>query len=261
MKKKILLLSLILISFIGICSCSSNGKSEDEKRDYLLVGTSTIFPPFIYSTSSEQFVGFDIELMKNIARKSGQMIQFTNMGFGELLPAVQSGLVDMSISSTTINEDRKRIVDFSIPYYETSDFVLINKNNEEAFKDIITKEQLGQTLSLAAEADTIYATFAKELAGGRPVLVDRVEVIVGYLIDGDVDAIVMDQEIATAILMKNKELSTLPIKFDPIYYGIAVKKGNEKLLASVNKAITEIRSSEEYDTLVQKQITDYFSKQ
>ncbi len=175
--KKISLLSFILLLSISMFSCAQ----KKEERNYILMGTSTIFPPFIYSTSGEQFVGFDIELGKIIARNYGRGIQITNMRFEELLPAVQNGTIDMSICATTITDERSKIVDFSVPYYQTSETVIIRKDELSRLQNIITKEDLGQNIELAAEIETTHVATAREIAAGRYVLVDTLEAIIEAL--------------------------------------------------------------------------------
>ncbi len=255
MKKKLLMFVLLLLS-VFVFSC---GKKEEE-RNYIIMGTSTIFPPFIYSTSSEQFVGFDIELGKIIARNYGKGIQITNMNFSELLPAVQNGTIDMAICATTITDERRRIVDFSAPYYQTSETVIIRKDHIGDFANITTKEELGQNIELASETGTTCAITARTLAGGRYVLEDTYDVIIEALKNDRIEAIIMDGDIAQMTIINNEDFTTLPIKFTEDLYGVAVQKGNDRLLSSINKTLADLQSSGEYQRLVEKHINAYLNK-
>ncbi len=256
MIKNILLVSMLVFSMV-ICSCA---KETEEERDFILMGTSNIFPPFTYADASGQHIGFDIEIGKIVAQKMNKQLVITNMSFAELIPAVQNGLIDISICATTITEERKRIIDYSVAYYETSQIVIILKDNELEFVDIKTKDELGQNKKLAAEGSSIGAAIAKTLAGGRMILEGTFDEILPALQREEVDAIIMDGDVAKATLRRYPDMMLLPINFDVEEYGIVIQKDNTKLLSSVNRTLTELRASGEYDRL-KEQYIDRFLRQ
>ncbi len=242
----------IMLLSIFMLSCSSN--KED---NYLVVGTCAIFPPFTYMWGQEH-VGFDIEIAKIIALNAGKELKIINMNFNQLIPAVEKGEIDMAMSSMTITVARSQIVDFSTAYYEASQGVIIRTEDLDSYKDITTKELLGANKTLAAERDSTGAAAAKSVSQGKPVLEDTFEMVVMELVNNNVDAVVMDGIISRATASEYDELTTLNIKFDPEYYGIAVRKGNSELLNIINKTINELVLNGDHHRLEANYVNAYF---
>ena len=95
----------------------------------LKLGTNAAFPPFEY-VEGKDVVGFDISMGEYIAQTMGTKLEVVDMAFDSLVAAVQSGAVDFVAAGMTINEERKKNVDFSDPYYE-SEQVIIVRNVEK----------------------------------------------------------------------------------------------------------------------------------
>ena len=86
-----------------------------EVEGIIKVGTSADFPPFEYM-ENDKLVGFDIDLMNYIAARIGYGVEFVNMSFDKLIPAVMNGEVDCAISAITATDERESVVDFTRPY-------------------------------------------------------------------------------------------------------------------------------------------------
>ena len=92
----------------------------------LKLGTNAEFPPFEY-VAGKDVVGFDISMGDYIAQTVGTKLEVVNMDFGALIAAVQSGAVDFVAAGMTINEERKQNVDFSVPYFESEQVIIVRK--------------------------------------------------------------------------------------------------------------------------------------
>lgn len=112
------LLSIILTITI-ICSMAIAAFADDTVNDVVKVGINAEFKPFEYYEGDE-LKGFDIELMNLIGEKVGKKIEFVNMDFDALIPAVLSGRVDCAISAITVTEDRDKVIDYSREYLKTT---------------------------------------------------------------------------------------------------------------------------------------------
>ncbi len=249
--KKIFLL-LMLSVFIFAC-----GKKEDSI--YLTMGTNATFPPFEYigGSSGNEVMGFDIELAKIIAEKLGKTLKIEDIDFDALIPALQSGKIDMILSGMTITEERRANVAFSNPYYEASQVVLI-RTDDTTFGDIKTKEDLGANKVLAAQFGTTGSIVANEIATKDIVAeLKSCELVVMELLNGKIDAVIIDKEPAKAFVSRHDNLSVLPINFDAEHYGIAVKKDNTELVNEINKILNELLVSGEYNRLVENHINAY----
>ncbi len=90
------------------------------------MGTNAAFPPFEY-VEGKNVVGFDICMAQYIAAKAGCKLEVVDMAFDSLIPALQSGTIDMIIAGMSVNEERKKNVDFSVDYYESEQAIIIRK--------------------------------------------------------------------------------------------------------------------------------------
>ncbi len=112
------LLSLIL-TITTLCSMAITVFADDTVNDVVKVGINAEFKPFEYYEGDE-LKGFDVELMDLIGEKIGRKIEFVNMDFDALIPAVLSGRVDCAISAITVTEDRDKVIDYSREYLRTT---------------------------------------------------------------------------------------------------------------------------------------------
>lgn len=92
----------------------------------LKLGTNAAFPPFEY-VDGKDVVGFDISMGEYIAQTMGTKLEVVDMAFDSLVAAVQSGAVDFVAAGMTVNEERKKNVDFSDPYYESEQVIIVRK--------------------------------------------------------------------------------------------------------------------------------------
>lgn len=101
-------------------SVSSQGSKE------LKLGTNAAFPPFEYLEGSK-VVGFDITMGEKIAADFGAKLTVKNMEFDSLIPALSAGSIDLIAAGMSVNEERKKNVDFSVPYYESEQVIIVRK--------------------------------------------------------------------------------------------------------------------------------------
>ena len=122
------LLSIIL-SFTMLLSMGTVAFAEEtttsgarEVKGIIKVGTSADFPPFEYM-ENDKMLGFDIDLMNYIAARIGYGVEFVNMSFDKLIPAVVNGEVDCAISAISVTEERDSVIDYSREYLKTQNIV------------------------------------------------------------------------------------------------------------------------------------------
>ena len=117
--KKILsiILSITMLLSMGTVAFAEEATTSGarEVKGIIKVGISADFPPFEYM-ENDKLLGFDIDLMNYIAARIGYGVEFVNMSFDKLIPAVISGEVDCAISAITATDERESVVDFTRPY-------------------------------------------------------------------------------------------------------------------------------------------------
>ncbi|MDD6919730.1 MAG: basic amino acid ABC transporter substrate-binding protein [Eubacteriales bacterium] len=250
--KKIVALTTAFIICFGFTACGGNNGDSGSKEVYKAALEPT-FPPFDTTDKEGKVDGFDVDLLNAIAKDQGFEVEWSNMGFDGLIPAVKSGNIDVVISGLTINDERKQEVDFSDEYFDAG-FVLGVKKNNETIKDV---NSLTKNDKVAAQIGTMSADiikkWAKEGKIGEAKIYDKVNDAIMDVNNGSVAAILNDKPVLLEYISQQPD--TIKIVGDTIEqqpYGIAVKKGNTKLLEKINKGLKNLKDNGEYDKLLKK---------
>jgi polar amino acid transport system substrate-binding protein len=125
MKRVVVFISLLAALSLVLSGCSSgkpaNHLEAIKQAGTLKVGTSADYPPFESVDASGNKVGFDVDLMTEVAKRLGVKLEWVDMPFDSLIAAVQEGKIDASISAFNYSEERDQKIDFSDAYYTSED--------------------------------------------------------------------------------------------------------------------------------------------
>lgn len=204
-----------------------------------VVGTEAAFPPFEDIDANGDFVGYDMDVIREIARRNGWTLDIRNLGFDVLIPSVQNDQIDFAISAMSITSARSEVVDFSIAYYEANQSVTLRADETRNFSSL--EDMRGQEIVFGVQAGTTAIdVIESELPDAQIRRYDSYPLAVQALKNGDVDAVMMDapaqREAASGDpgIRVAFEFSTGDI------YGIAVKKGRSDVLNQVNDALEDM---------------------
>ena len=231
MKKVTAVLLSVASSALILAGCGAKGSGSNEIK----FGTNAEFPPFEFISAEgviDEYDGIDMALAKDIGEQTGKEIKIENMEFDSLLIALSNGQIDAVISGMTITEERAKSVDFSVPYYEATQVMIVPKDSDITKAADMADKKIcviqGYTGELCVqELGFEYEAFKK---GTEAIL---------ELNNGKCDVVVLDSATAQKYVKDNPELKIVSDSeaFEAEQYGIAVKKGNKKLLDEINKAI------------------------
>lgn len=215
------------------------------------VGTDAAYPPF-EDTINGEIVGFDVDVMREIANRSGFTVTFQNSGFTNIIPSVQNGQFDAGASAFTINDERRQQVDFTVPYYENRLLVAVPASDTS----IMSEEDLRGKRVCTQEGTTSEFYLRENLAFDNEslLLLPTAPQCADALKRGDVAALMIDAAfVRTVIESSNGELKQAfaPIDADE-EFGIVVQKGNTELLQAMNAALVEMKSDGTLDALADK---------
>ncbi|MFV9511357.1 basic amino acid ABC transporter substrate-binding protein [Tepidibacillus sp. LV47] len=257
MKKGIIFLlvtMLLMLSVVG-CGLSSNSTSttntEVAKNESakVYVGTDTAFPPFEYvDTASGQYTGFDIELIKEIAKIEGLNIELKPMEFKAIIPGLQSKTLDVGIAGMTITDERKQVVDFSEPYFQAGLVIGVKPDNST----IKTKDDLvGKTI--AVKLGTSSEKLARSIKDAKVKTFDNSNDLYLEVQNGGADAVIEDLPVLKHYAVKNPgKLKVIDQPMTGDFYGIAVAKGKDDLLKKINDGLKKVKENGKYDELYKK---------
>lgn len=256
--KKIILMiaaaALAGLVAVSLTACGSDSSSESTTKTYT-VATEPTYPPFESTNDDGEIVGFDVDLMKAIAKDQGFKVKFKNQEFDALIPSLKSGDSDIVIACMEINDEREKEVDFSDPYYTSGSFLMVKKDNNEIKNWSSLKK--GSSYTIAAQSGTTCQKICEKLKKqGRVkklVLLNQFTTCVEQLDTGVVDAVVVDKPIGDEFV--NKHPNKFKLTGDAESKGscgIAVKEGNTKLLKKINAGLKAVKDDGTYDKLLKK---------
>ena len=229
---------------------------ETEEGGTLIMATNAEFPPYEYHDSSQtgpdgsDIVGIDAEIAGAIAENLGKDLVIEDIAFDSLIPELQSGKADFVAAGMTVTEDRLVNVDFSDTYATAVQSIIVTSDSEIAGPDDLAGKKIGVQQGTTGD---LYATddFGDENIDRYPKSVDAVQA----LVQGKVDAVIIDNEPAKVFVGDNEGLKLLDTAYAEEEYAIAVKKGNTELLEQINTVIQELKDSGEMDSIIGKYIT------
>lgn len=257
MKKSLsILLVFLVIGLVAVSGCTDTTEEENteevvETTSYI-VGTEPYFPPFEYAdeNNSNEIIGFDVDLMNAIAADQGFEIVWKDLEFDALIPALQSGQIDIIVSGMTITEEREESVDFSEPYINAGLALAVAEGNEEitGVEDLEGKvAAVQQGATGAAKADEMKA----EGLIGDVIYLPHVNDIIMNLQSGRADFMINDLPVTIAYM--NQQPGVIKIVDDQLQsesYGFAVRSGNAELLEKINAGLANVKEDGTYDEIM-----------
>ena len=250
MKKVLVFLMMaIMACSMLLTGCGGEEKKAADSAKVLRVGTEPVFAPFEFpKEGSKDLTGFDIELIEALGKQMGYKVEIVSMGFDALIPALNSGNIDVVAAGMSINEERQKAVTFSEPYYTSGLIVMVNKDNNEvkSVKDLEGKR-------IACQIGTTGENKSRTVEGAKVKAFNTQDEASLELKNGGADAVIGDAPVIEYYMTKaGKDFAkTVGERMEAEPYGIAVKKGS-KLAGDLNKALAELKKSGEYDKLFTK---------
>lgn len=251
----VLLAAVLGVSCLASCGSSKGNKlAEIKKAGKLQIYTNAEFPPYEFLGENGEIVGVDIEIAKAIAAEIGVELEINNTAFDGIVTSLSSGKGDLGVSGITIDDERKEQVDFSVPYVDSIQYLIVPEDSTiESMEDLEGMTLGGQT------GTTGYMLVETEISKGE--LKDKdveikpfnsAPIAMQDLITGRLDAVVIDELVAKQIAQENEGYKAIPFVYadgEPVteQFGVAVPKGNEDLLEIVDKVVQELLDSGKID--------------
>ncbi|MFY7870720.1 MAG: transporter substrate-binding domain-containing protein [Exiguobacterium sp.] len=214
---------------------------EIQEEGTLTVGTAgTLYPASFREEESDTLTGFDVELMKEVAKRLDLEIEFKEMAFDNMLTSVQNGQIDVAANDISVTEDRKEKFAFSKPYKYTYGTAIVRKSDLsgiESLEDLKGKKAAG-------EATTVFMDVAREY-GAEEVIYDNATND-QYLRDvstGRTDVILNDYYLQTLALAFFPEFDITihpDIAYNPQEVAFLMDKENDELQENIDRVLDEM---------------------
>lgn len=244
--QKISLIIISLLAIAGIGFGATKFFTPSSEREKLIVGTDVGFEPFEYIKNGET-VGFDIDLVQEMANDLDRELVIEQVAFDGLLAALQAGRIDVVAAGMTATEERAKSVNFSDPYYEASQMIIIKRDNLE----IKSKADLAGK-KIGVQLGTTGDEMVGEIEDAEKVQFPAVPAVLQELSTGRIDAVILDNAPAEKYLKNKPELKMLTEKLSAENYALAFNKKDVELLRGANRTIARIKQDGTYDSMLDK---------
>ena len=232
-------------------SVETSASAEVSEVLTLTMATNAAFPPYEY-LEGEVILGIDAEIAALIAEKLGMELKIENMEFDSAIISASTGKTDMVMAGLTITEERQESLDFTTSYATGKQVIIVPEDSDIAQPSDLEGKTIGAQLATTGDlyvtwdyVDTGLSQIERYNTGVDAVLA---------LVQGKIDAVVIDNEPAKVFVAQNEGLKILETEYIIENYAIGVKKGNTELLDKINTALEELIASGDVQTIIDKYI-------
>lgn len=203
----------------------------------LVFGCDATYPPMEFVDAGRRLVGFDLDLIQAVARAGGFQAVVKNTAWDGIFVGLAAGSYDAILSSVTITPERRARLDFSLPYANAGQVMVVAQGTRQRLRTLADLAGRTVGVQIGTTGGIAVARF-KEV---RLRTYDEEGMAIEDLALGRIDAVVIDAPTAANYVLRNERYRTrLKIAGAPFtdeYYGIAVRKGNRRVLDLINRGL------------------------
>jgi polar amino acid transport system substrate-binding protein len=236
-KRVVLLVLSAAVVFSGILASCSKDQATGRK---IVIATDATWAPMEFINEEKKIVGFDIDLLTAAAKEGNFQVEFVNTAWDGIFAGLAAGKYDAVCSSVTITDERKKAMDFSIPYVNAGQIIVVQK-------DLKGLDKLSQFTGkkVGAQIGTTGALETSTTAGVIAKMYDEIGMAFEDLVNGRIDAVVCDSPVAAQYALQNEKykakLKIVGVPFTKEEYGVAVNKGNQAVLDLINDGLKKVQ--------------------
>lgn len=257
--RKIALVVMAMVFSLVLAACgaeknesegTTTGGSETGKKSVRVV-TDAAYAPF-ESMKGDEIVGFDVDFTNAVAKEAGYEVKIEHVGWDPLFVEVKNKRADFGMSAITINDERKQTYDFSVPYFLSTNKILVPEGS-----DIKSAADLkGKTI--AVQNATTGQAAVEKLIGKNNKNIKKFEntnLAIMELKSGGADAVVADNTVIEEYAKNNPKDKLIVIEdssaFESEFYGLMFPK-DSKIKADFDEAIKKIMENGKYAEIYKK---------
>lgn len=249
-------LAALLFALLPALGCSeanpipqiSRAKSFVGDPGILVVTTEPAFPPFVYLNSDNQLIGFDVDLMNEIATRLDLGVDYAYIPFDGLFATLEAETADASVNAMTITPERSEAIDFSRPYFQSGLAIAVRSSETRinALEDLSGHK-------VAVKLGTTGANLAAQVPGAQLVTFDSAEKALIDLSKGNVDAVIKDEPTTLGMLEQANigNVRLLEELLTEEYYGIGLPPDSPNK-RFIDQALNDIMADGTYEKLYRK---------
>lgn len=249
--QKYIALALVGVTTMAILAgCDSQKDAATDKSKPLRVATNATFVPFEFkdNDADADYKGFEIDLIKALAKEMGRTLEFNNIPFSGIIPIIQQGDMDIAVAGMTMTQERASKVLFAAPFYESKLVILTSKDSGiHSVADLQGKQ-------VAVQMGTTGAGYAEEKGLPMKQFDHNSEIIMELKVGGS-QAGILDKPVADYFLTQEGKDKFVEIEIPDTkseYLAMAMNKNDTALQKDVNEAMQKLKDNGEFDKIYQK---------
>lgn len=209
----------------------------------IVVGTSADYPPYEFRLLPDvdpEMVGIDIDIAEAIAANLNVKLEIRDIVFSRLFDELAAGNIDLALAGLAPTENRRRVADFSIPYYKAMQNMLVRAEDRERIK--LVEDLRGKVV--ATQKGSIQEDLARNLLDGAVFFLhEEIDELIGALLRKEVDAVILEKPVAETYAARAPKF-LLNLECDAqsqlLESAAAVRKGDAELLERVNQVLRQL---------------------
>ena len=240
------LAGILAVSVLAGCG----SEKKDDAKKPLRVATNATFVPFEFKENdqSKEYQGFEMDLLRAIAKEMGRDVEINNIAFSGIIPILQQGDMDIAAAGMTVTKERAQKVNFSAPFYESKLVVLTPNDSGIDSADAIAGKQV------AVQIGTTGAQYAENQGYTVKQFDNNSDVIMELQVGGS-PAAILDKPVADYCLTQDgkgkfKVIDIPNTKSE--YLAFAFNKKDTELMNQVNDAMVKLKEKGEFQKLYKK---------
>jgi len=240
-------IAFFMLAALLLAPAGCMDRKEPAAKDTLTVGMELAYPPFEMTDEKGAPKGISVDLANELGKALGKKIVIQNTAFDGLIPALKTGKIDLIISSMTITDERRQSVDFSDPYLSTGLCLLVGRTSPVRSIDDLDKPGI----TVAVKKGTTGHTYAsKNIRNAKVLVLDKEAAAVLEVVQGKADAFIYDQMSTYSNWKKNPDTTrALLTPFQQEKWGIALRKGDDRLREQINRFLATFREQGGFERL------------
>jgi ABC-type amino acid transport substrate-binding protein len=255
MKKNLKLIISIMSVLILLAGCGTTNEKEKETSTEvfnrvkdsgtLKIGFEGTYPPYNYVDEKDNYVGFDVDISKEIAKRLGVEAEFVAAPWDSLIGGLKADKFDIIIAQMAITEERRKSVDFTDSYVITGSVIITTEDNKE-----LTNPDKLKGKKIGVVGGTLFEEEANKIEGADIRIYKNNADIIQDLKNNRIDANINDP----LYMGYNIKTSDLPLVsseelLNKLSIGMAIKKDNADLTKEINNILKEMKEDGTYQTI------------
>jgi ABC-type amino acid transport substrate-binding protein len=241
MKNKKLVLVLVVLGSVAMFMASpiswASSLDDIKAKGVLVFATDATYPPFESVDKDGKIIGFDVDVGNEVARRLGLKAQFVNTAWDGIFMGLNANKYDVIISSVSITPQRQEAYDFSMPYKDSYQILVVKKEEKDnKAKDDLKGRKIGVQIGTTSEKEAKSVAGVGEVKSYNTFVEPFME-----LAFGRVEAVIVNGAVANTFVQRYPD--KFKITGEPFLYnkqGIVIRKGEKELKEAIDKVLKQM---------------------